>query len=451
MVLYIEQVILSLVLAADFIQAPSTGDVRLTNSKRLEIYYYGEWGTVCDDEFDNNDAKVVCRQLGYSNGVSLGNAVDDGTGTIMLDDIECTGSESRLTYCSSKSWKDHDCSHNEDVGVLCNNLSPVNGGWSSWAQWTTCSSNCGVGLQTRTRQCSNPSTQYGGVYCNGLSSQTRKCNTISCPVNGGWTTWSLWNSCNVSCGEGMQLRVRSCNNPTPAFGGLKCSSKDSETKQCFNEECPKVIDGGWSKWAKWTDCTKLCNGGLMERARTCDSPPPINGGLYCNGTSIEANLCNTDSCSGIETKMMLALLVGGVGVGCILITVAFVLLSIHVAGCTKKQKKEVAESRLTEETEELYIYQASEQPAQVNTTFKEDPEELYIYQESDQPIKANTGFKDETEELYIYQESDDQPTQAFNNSAYLQDFNSKDVAKTGEDVDPCDIYENYEENCYENY
>lgn len=58
-------------------------------------------------------------------------------------------------------------------------------------------------------------------------------------MNGGWTTWSLWNSCNVSCGEGMQFRFRSCNNPTPAFGGLKCSSKDSETKQCFNEKCPK--------------------------------------------------------------------------------------------------------------------------------------------------------------------------------------------------------------------
>ncbi|CAG2195916.1 Hemicentin-1 [Mytilus edulis] len=388
-ILIVIQVLFSIYL----IKAQSNGDLRLTNSMRLEIYYNYEWGTICDDEFTDNAALVACKQLGYESGVSLNNFVEDGTGTIMLDNVKCTGSESRLSYCPSKNWKDNDCSHSEDVGVFCKNLLPVDGGWSSWAQWTTCSNSCGVGLQTRTRQCNNPSTQYGGVYCNGLSSQTRKCNTISCPV----------------------------------------------------------IDGGWSKWAKWTDCTKLCNGGLMERARTCDSPPPINGGLYCNGTSIEANLCNTDSCSGIETKMMLALLVGGVGVGCILITVAFVLLSIHVAGCTKKQKKEVAESRLTEETEELYIYQASEQPAQVNTTFKEDPEELYIYQESDQPIKANTAFKGETEELYIYQESDDQPTQAFNNSAYIQDYNSKDVAKTGEDVDPCDIYENYEENCYENF
>ncbi|XP_046864334.1 uncharacterized protein LOC124458347 [Xenia sp. Carnegie-2017] len=58
---------------------------------RVEVFYNGEWGTICDDGWDINDAKVVCRQLGYDYyfRALLGGNVPHGSGRIWLDDVQC--------------------------------------------------------------------------------------------------------------------------------------------------------------------------------------------------------------------------------------------------------------------------------------------------------------------------------------------------------------------------
>ena len=88
----------------------------------MEVNYDGEWGTVCDDGWDEPDARVVCRQLGFgSSGTPFSRAYfGRGSGRIMLDNVTCTGSELTLASCShlgvDNTWS---CSHSEDAGVRC--------------------------------------------------------------------------------------------------------------------------------------------------------------------------------------------------------------------------------------------------------------------------------------------------------------------------------------------
>ena len=91
------------------------------NAGRVEVEYNGTWGTVCHDNWDINDARVVCRQLGFQFALDVyGSArYGQGTGPILLDDIDCLGSESALLLCRHSGIGNHDFHHSKDASVLC--------------------------------------------------------------------------------------------------------------------------------------------------------------------------------------------------------------------------------------------------------------------------------------------------------------------------------------------
>ncbi|CAL1586342.1 unnamed protein product [Knipowitschia caucasica] len=116
----------------------SCGDgqpLRLANgtdrcSGRVEMYHDGEWGTVCDDEWDIREAEVVCRAMDCGTAqMAMSSAFfGEGDGTIWLDDLDCAGNESSLVHCQHPLFAENNCGHAEDAGVICSvNLRLTNG------------------------------------------------------------------------------------------------------------------------------------------------------------------------------------------------------------------------------------------------------------------------------------------------------------------------------------
>nr|XP_054753799.1 deleted in malignant brain tumors 1 protein-like [Lytechinus pictus] len=115
-------------MAHELPMAGHVGSIRLVNGPsnttgRVEVYYNGEWGTVCDDDWDDTDATVVCQILGLGvlGRARTAAAFGEGRGSIILDEVQCDGTETDIFDCSSNGVKNHNCGHNEDAGVECTN------------------------------------------------------------------------------------------------------------------------------------------------------------------------------------------------------------------------------------------------------------------------------------------------------------------------------------------
>ena len=125
--------LLGLLLHAHCSLAIQDGHLRLiggtqSNEGRVEVYYSGEWGTICDDSWQIQDADVICKQLGFEGAKEIYYRAlfGEGDGPIWIDQINCPTSASSILECEHNGWGVNDCKHSEDAGVTCSRPEPAN-------------------------------------------------------------------------------------------------------------------------------------------------------------------------------------------------------------------------------------------------------------------------------------------------------------------------------------
>uniref|UniRef100_A0A674DGE3 SRCR domain-containing protein n=1 Tax=Salmo trutta TaxID=8032 RepID=A0A674DGE3_SALTR len=218
-------------------------EIRLVNgtsrcSGTVEILYEGQWGRVCGQKWDVNDANVVCGQLGCGRAVSVQGSVHLGQGSggrpTWLDDVGCNGSESSLTECSHGGLKHHDCLQSQDARVVCSgkkikpNIRLVNGSdlcsgrveVYKIGHWrTVCNDMWDLNVSAvacRQLGCGNavsaPERAYfgqgsGPIWQDDVGCSGSECSITQCPHTGGTHNCNHGNDAGVICSVTSQVRL----------------------------------------------------------------------------------------------------------------------------------------------------------------------------------------------------------------------------------------------------
>ncbi|XP_049339180.1 deleted in malignant brain tumors 1 protein-like isoform X5 [Astyanax mexicanus] len=292
-------------------------------SGRVEVLHGESWVTVCDADFDQQGAEVVCRELGCGSPVEVLGAAAFGRaeGQMWSEELQCRGNESHMYLCQTSPSLKPNCSHNKDVGLRCSGHTQarlMNGSDSCsgrvelqyLSEWGTV---CDVSWDMRAAsvlcaqlKCGSSVAVLGSdwfgegsgrIWSDVFDCQGNETHLLKCPIS-SWsrTACSHEQDAGVIC-SGSSLA--SHEGGVRLSGGMEC---EGEVEVFFRQDWRRVLLDSWSESEASVVCRQLGCGSVLNTSSSSSSSPEHSymcvTGFNCSGS--EAHLRNCSSSQAVN-------------------------------------------------------------------------------------------------------------------------------------------------------
>uniref|UniRef100_W5K1C0 SRCR domain-containing protein n=1 Tax=Astyanax mexicanus TaxID=7994 RepID=W5K1C0_ASTMX len=286
-------------------------------SGRVEVLHGETWFTVCDAEFNQQDAEVVCRELGCGSPVLGSAAFGRGEGQMWSEELQCRGSESDITLCSITSSHKYNCSHDNDVGLVCSGTARLMNGSDSCSgrvelqylsEWGTV---CDVSWDMRAAsvlcaqlKCGSAVAVLGSdwfgegsvrIWADVFDCQGNETHLSKCPIS----SWS-----RTACSHKQDVGVI-CSSLASHEGGVRLSGGmecEGEVEVFFRQDWRRVLLDSWSESEASVVCRQLGCGSVLNISSSSSSSPEHSymcvTRFNCSGS--EAHLRNCSSAQAVN-------------------------------------------------------------------------------------------------------------------------------------------------------
>ncbi|XP_037396119.1 antigen WC1.1-like [Pygocentrus nattereri] len=292
-------------------------------SGRVEVLNVKTWSTVCDADFDQQDAEVVCRELDCGLPVEVlgAAAFGRGEGQVWSMELQCRGNESQIYFCPTSSSLKHNCTHDSDVGLVCaghTQAQLVSGSdscsgrvelqylsergtvcdvsWDMRAASVLCGQlNCGSAVAVLGSDWFGEGS--GQIWADVFDCQGNETHLSKCPIS----SWS-----RTACSHKQDAGVI-CSGSSLAFhegrvrlsGGMEC---EGEVEVYFRQDWRRVLLDSWSESEASVVCRQLGCGSVFNFSSSSTSSHEHSHmcvtSFKCSGS--EAHLGNCSSAQAVN-------------------------------------------------------------------------------------------------------------------------------------------------------